>query len=105
MNLRYHVVDVDIALARRYADRRSESQETVAGHAGQDCAIQLRSDQLSVTHEEDIHAAHLLHPMPANSVEEKDLAAPLLLGLPNALQGDRVVRGGLDCPRPSRCRA
>src|SRR5437764_9097122 len=52
-----HLIDVDVALADGDAEVGAEGQETVARHAGEDCAGQRWRDQLAVADEEDVHAA------------------------------------------------
>src|SRR5262249_43544240 len=73
-----------------------EPDERVAGDAGQDRAGQRRRDhRVVVHHEEDVHAAELIHVTSLHGVEEDDLVAAVADGLGLGDQAGGVVAAAL----------
>src|SRR5580704_4283788 len=102
-------------LLHRQPALAGQCENGVAGHAWQDGTGERRGEQRAVVHhEEDVHAAHLLHPATLHSVQEYHLIAALLVSLPlsgeaggiiaTALRGTCAAGGGTDVIVAHPCR-
>src|SRR5699024_10292802 len=91
MNIFHKIIDVDLFLFYSIAFVLGEFDDGLPRDAGQDGAVQLWSDQFSVSHEEDVHAADFLDIFLIDTVQPEHLLIAELICLLLCKQAGCIV--------------